>query len=593
MKGKFLISVLLIFASFTCFAEKYRNLTLGNLSWSDPSMWLINETSDPGQTPGPEDTFVIWYNSNPIDDPLQIYVDDTAALQSIRTNNTRSCTTINLNPMYSDSGTSMTIDSNLAETSSSIELSWGTGVTGAEGRLNFEGVKGSSLTLQNSANESAMLYLRLNPYAGNMESATLRFGENVDVVSKNNITVYSANSPAVAASILEVAGNFTLKNGDTYKNLSLVNVANGENSLIVEETGSIIANNLTLNSYSTVDIAGKVTLMQNSNYSMTQGKLLISGNLDIGDNAFNFAGGELTIASSNAITAGQVNIQGSNAGSVFTVAEGVTFAPTTLKFNTKQTINVNGTLNQTLTEGGMINVNIGKNGVYNVTNRDGSSKWTIFVGTWVVDGTLITSGFTNDSKIASGEMTVNEGATIIQSTGSIMMDGYQVIYPELGQKSVLTLNASNAFKKTESDSQSNFNIDIFRGKVTINVNADNRFGRLAFTNVTELEQAIVLTLNVAEGVVLEFNSISGLQSDRTATLIIEDFHLNSIKVHSLESSIDVSKISAEGWEDFDFVADATGGGYWLTATAIPEPAAFAGIFGLLAMAYCLRVKSKR
>ena len=186
MKGKFLISVLLIFASFTCFAEKYRNLTSGNLSWSDPSMWLINETSDPGQTPGPEDTFVIWYNSNPIDDPLQIYVDDTAALQSIRTNNTRSCTTINLNPMYSDSGTSMTIDSNLAETSSSIELSWGTGVTGAEGRLNFEGVKGSSLTLQNSANESAMLYLRLNPYAGNMENATLRFGENGRIKKQYN-----------------------------------------------------------------------------------------------------------------------------------------------------------------------------------------------------------------------------------------------------------------------------------------------------------------------------------------------------------------------------------------------------------------------
>ncbi len=592
MKGKFLISVLLIFASFTCFAEKYRNLTSGNLTWSDPSMWLISETSDPGEAPGPEDTFVVWYNSNPVDSPLQIYVDDTAEIQAIKTNNTRSCTTINLNPMYSDSGTSMTIDSNLADTTNSIYISWGDGVTGAEGRLNFEGVKGSSLTLQNSANDSAALSLRLHANSNSMTSATLRFGENVDVIAKNNVEVKSAYSPA-AASILEVAGNFTLKNGDTYKNLSLVNVANGENSLIVEETGSIIANNLTLNSYSTVDIAGKVTLMQNSNYSMTQGKLLISGNLDIGDNAFNFAGGELTIASSNAITAGQVNIQGSNAGSVFTVAEGVTFAPTTLKFNTKQTINVNGTLNQTLTEGGMINVNIGKNGVYNVTNRDGSSKWTIFVGTWVVDGTLITSGFTNDSKIASGEMTVNEGATIIQSTGSIMMDGYQVIYPELGQKSVLTLNASNAFKKTESDSQSNFNIDIFRGKVTINVNADNRFGRLAFTNVTELEQAIVLTLNVAEGVVLEFNSISGLQSDRTATLIIEDFHLNSIKVHSLESSIDVSKISAEGWEDFDFVADATGGGYWLTATAIPEPAAFAGIFGLLAMAYCLRVKSKR
>ena len=592
MKGKFLISVLLIFASFTCFAEKYRNLTSGNLTWSDPSMWLINETSDPGEAPGPEDTFVVWYNSNPVDSPLQIYVDDTAEIQAIKTNNTRSCTTINLNPMYSDSGTSMTIDSNLADITNSIYISWGDGVTGAEGRLNFEGVKGSSLTLQNSANDSAVLSLRLHANSNSMTSATLRFGENVDVIAKNNVEVKSAYSPA-AASILEVAGNFTLKNGGTYKNLSLVNVANGENSLIVEETGSIIANNLTLNSYSTVDIAGKVTLMQNSNYSMTQGKLLISGNLDIGDNAFNFAGGELTIASSNAITAGQVNIQGSNAGSVFTVAEGVTFAPTTLKFNTKQTINVNGTLNQTLTEGGMINVNIGKNGVYNVTNRDGSSKWTIFVGTWVVDGTLITSGFTNDSKIASGEMTVNEGATIIQSTGSIMMDGYQVIFPELGQKSVLTLNASNAFKKTESDSQSNFNIDIFRGKVTINVNADNRFGRLAFTNVTELEQAIVLTLNVAEGAVLEFASISGLESDKTATIIIEDFHLNSIKVYSLESSIDVSKISAEGWKDFDFVADATGGGYWLTATAIPEPAAFAGIFGLLAMAYCLRVKSKR
>ena len=69
MKGKFLISVLLIFVSFTCFAEKYRNLTSGNLTWSDPSMWLISETSDPGEAPGPEDTFVVWYNSNPVDSP--------------------------------------------------------------------------------------------------------------------------------------------------------------------------------------------------------------------------------------------------------------------------------------------------------------------------------------------------------------------------------------------------------------------------------------------------------------------------------------------------------------------------------------------
>lgn len=570
---------------------------LANISMSPPgvpvelAIFAVDKTSHKAP-PAPEDTFVVWYNSNPVDSPLQIYVDDTAEIQAIKTNNTRSCTTINLNPMYSDSGTSMTIDSNFADTTNSIYISWGAGVTGAEGRLNFEGVKGSSLTLQNSANDSAALSLRLHANSNSMTSATLRFGENVDVIAKNNVEVKSAYSPA-AASILEVAGNFTLKNGDTYKNLSLVNVANGENSLIVEETGSIIANNLTLNSYSTVDIAGKVTLMQNSNYSMTQGKLLISGNLDIGDNAFNFAGGELTIASSNAITAGQVNIQGSNAGSVFTVAESMTFAPTTLKFNTKQTINVNGTLNQTLTEGGMINVNIGKNGVYNVTNRDDASKWTIFGGKWVIDGTLITSGFTMDSKIASGEMIVNEGANIIQDCGSLMLDGYQYVWSEIGQKSILTLNASNVFKKSESNSQSNFHLHLNQGAITINVNADNRFGNLYFMNVTDPLKAIVLTLNVAEGVVLEFNSISGLQSDRTATLIIEDFHLNSIKVYSLESSIDVSKISAEGWEDFDFVADATGGGYWLTATASPEPAAFAGIFGLLAMAYCLRVKSKR
>ena len=70
----------------------------------------------------------------------------------------------------------------------------------------------------------------------------------------------------------------------------------------------------------------------------------------------------------------------------------------------------------------MLNINVGQNGVYNVTNRSGSSQWTIFGGDWNVSGKVVTNGFSNDSKIASGHMTVNEGALIVHNSGCMNVD---------------------------------------------------------------------------------------------------------------------------------------------------------------------------
>ncbi len=70
-------------------------------------------------------------------------------------------------------------------------------------------------------------------------------------------------------------------------------------------------------------------------------------------------------------------------------------------------------------------------------------------------------------------MTVNEGALIIHNSGGMNLDGAQSVWSEIGQKSILTLNASNAFRKTEDGSQNSYYLNVSRGEVRIEVNADN------------------------------------------------------------------------------------------------------------------------
>lgn len=191
-------------------------------------------------------------------------------------------------------------------------------------------------------------------------------------------------------------------------------------------------------------------------------------------------------------------------------------------------------------------------------------------------------------------MTVNEGALIIHNSGGMNLDGSQSVWSEIGQKSILTLNASNAFRKTEDGSQSSYFLNVSRGEVRIEVNADNTFSRLGFSTIAKPEEAATLTLFIADGVLFEVSDISGLTETNLASMVIENFDNNKIKVTN-PGTIDFSKISSsdtvdgeQKWGNFRIEND------FLVADllVVPEPAEIAAIFGALALAIAFLRKRK-
>ena len=191
-------------------------------------------------------------------------------------------------------------------------------------------------------------------------------------------------------------------------------------------------------------------------------------------------------------------------------------------------------------------------------------------------------------------MTVNEGALIVHDMGGMVLDGAQSVWSDIGPKAILTLNASNAFRKTEDGSQSSYFLDVFRGDVRIEVNVDNTFSRLGFSTVTNPEEASTLTLFIADGALFEVSNISGLTETNLASLVLENFDNNKFKVTNA-GTIDFSKISSsdtvdgeQKWGNFRIEND------FLVADllVVPEPAEIAAIFGALALAIAFLRKRK-
>ena len=415
------------------------------------------------------------YNQATPSAPLKIYVDIDATIAKVTSNYTAGSTIFQLCSPDGTNATTLTIDAASADSyADTVNLPCGDNATNDEALLGFGGIEGSILKLTNSQNQSGIVCFNFSN-KGKVLNRTISFGQNLQVLSDRNICFYGTNGGIIenGGVYYNVEGSVLAKDGDTYKDVYLDGSVGG-GTMTIASTGSITANNVSIrNSNATLIVDGQVNVMKASDYTMSTGSLTINGNLNVGSNAFIFSGGNLTIGSNSAITAGAVNIKANAANSTFTVSEGASFTPTTLLYSTKQAIYVNGSLNTTLSDGSMININVGKNGVYNVTNRSGSATWTIFGGDWNVSGKVVTSGFNWDSKIASGHMTVNEGALIIHDTGGMNLDGSQSVWSEIGQKSILTLNASNAFRKTEDGSQSSYFLNVSRGEVRIEVNADN------------------------------------------------------------------------------------------------------------------------
>lgn len=596
MKNLFAIIPFAIFIPLSAHATTYRNITTGTPLWSDPNSWYINETSQIATTPPTAgDTIYAFYNSATPSNPFKLYVDIDATILRINTNYTAGSTVYQLNDLDGTTPTTLTIDGASSD-SSSILLSFSSGdnITGNAALLGFDGIEGSQLKLTNSLNENGSVNFRFSG-KGNVLSRTISIGQNVEVLADRDVYFYGALDGVVDGGgvYYNIGGSVEAKDGDTYKDIYL-DGSTGGMTMTLASSATMTANNISIvGSKTNIVLDGQMNILKNSDYTMSTGSLTINGNLNVGSNAFNFSGGNLTIGSESAITAGSINIKANAANSTFTVAEGASFTPTTLIYNTKQTIYVNGTLNTTLSNGGMLNINVGQNGVYNVTNRSGSSQWTIFGGDWNVSGKVVTNGFSNDSKIASGHMTVNEGALIVHNSGGMNLDGYQSVWSDIGPKAILTLNASNAFRTTEGGSQSSYFLNVSRGNVRIEVNADNTFSRLGFSTITDAAQAATLTLFIADGVLFEVSDISGLKEENLASLVLENFDNNKIKVTNA-GTIDFSKISSsdtvdgeQKWGNFRIEND-----FLVADLLVPEPSEIAAIFGALALVLAICRKRK-
>ena len=590
MKNLLAIIPFAIFIPLSAHATTYRNITTGTPLWSDPNSWYINETSQIATTPPTAgDTIYAFYNSATPSNPFKLYVDIDATILRINTNYTAGSTVYQLNDLDGTTPTTLTIDGASSD-SSSILLSFSSGdnITGNAALLGFDGIEGSQL---NSLNENGSVNFRFSG-KGNVLSRTISIGQNVEVLADRDVYFYGALDGVVDGGgvYYNIGGSVEAKDGDTYKDIYL-DGSTGGMTMTLASSATMTANNISIvGSKTNIVLDGQMNILKNSDYTMSTGSLTINGNLNVGSNAFNFSGGNLTIGSESAITAGSINIKANAANSTFTVAEGASFTPTTLIYNTKQTIYVNGTLNTTLSEGGMLNINVGQNGVYNVTNRSGSSQWTIFGGDWNVSGKIVTNGFNNDSKIASGHMTVNEGALIVHNSGGMNLDGYQSVWSDIGPKAILTLNASNAFRTTEGGSQSSYFLNVSRGNVRIEVNADNTFSRLGFSTITDAAQAATLTLFIADGVLFEVSDISGLKEENLASLVLENFDNNKIKVTNA-GTIDFSKISSsdtvdgeQKWGNFRIEND-----FLVADLLVPEPSEIAAILALV-LAICRKRK---
>jgi len=583
MKKNIIFPIVLV-AAISANAASFTNATSGNLYWSDESTWLdSSHTSPAGQIPTASDTFLVWYQNNTMDNPLEIFVDVDATIKGITFNYTSSATALNLYD-NADNATSFKIDAASANTEAAlINLGSGDASTTSTPYFAFEGVIGSKLHLTNSLDSSNYVTMRFDN-KGKVDGKYIRFGQNVSVTSDRNIKFIGGTGEALTNGYnYQFAGDFVAKDGDVYKDVFFDGAVGGLIAT-VESTGSITANKFSFLSSATVIVNGAVNVKQAADWSMSSGNFTINGNFNIGDNNFAFGGGNLTVGGNNAITASSITIQGSATGSRFTVAEGANFTSTLLKGNTKQSVIVNGIYN-TAISGSIVNVSVGKNGAFNMTNQ---GSWTIFGGDWVVDGKVSTVGFTGDSKIASGKMIVNKGAEFIHNYGNLNLDGYQNVWSEIGKKAILVINGSDVFHKTAGGSQKDFSLNISRGDVRIEMNASNYFNRIGFSTITDSAQTGNLTLFLADNILLELNSLSGLSSTNFSSLILENFGLGKFKVYGDTSGIDCSKISSSDaydgeamWEDFRFEDG------WLVATLVPEPATVASLLGLLVLAFAV------
>ena len=206
-----------------------------------------------------------------------------------------------------------------------------------------------------------------------------------------------------------------------------------------------------------------------------------------------------------------------------------------------------------------------------------NSKMTVKNG----GNVLITSGNKGDVSLALGANSVLE----VEEGGLVTVSKQLRIY---GNNARVILHQENGLRSQEYNGKwkiiiggvySDVYVDLYANQDLYGISfwGDESAGNTTTLHLTLGENLTSLTLDtlIADGGTLtEYRLID-----------ITGFKNNTIFVKSKNDEDLLSSISADGFKDFYW--EETDGGWYLNAIAVPEPAVFASVFGLLALALAL------
>lgn len=206
-----------------------------------------------------------------------------------------------------------------------------------------------------------------------------------------------------------------------------------------------------------------------------------------------------------------------------------------------------------------------------------NSKMTVKNG----GNVLITSGNNGDVSLALGANSVLE----VEEGGLVTVSKQLRIY---GNNARVILHQENGLRSQEYNGKwkiiiggvySDVYVDLYANQDLYGISfwGDESAGNTTTLHLTLGENLTSLTLDtlIADGGTLtEYRLID-----------ITGFKNNTIFVKSKNDEDLLSSISADGFKDFYW--EETDGGWYLNAIAVPEPAVFASVFGLLALALAL------
>ena len=167
----------------------------------------------------------------------------------------------------------------------------------------------------------------------------------------------------------------------------------------------------------------------------------------------------------------------------------------------------------------------------------------------------------------------------------------------------LQLYASNAVVNQTTLKSDDVYFQAYIGECYLDIFADQTFDSLRFLNQQKRDGITSIDFNVYIGDAVNLISLNTLSNNTLITpeenyleryLIFDNFRNELIHVDSIDTTLDLSLISsADGdWVDFRFEAEELNGGYWLTATYVPEPSSYAVIFGAFAMGLAFYFRRK-